>query len=175
MGALLADSAFLVATTTHTWNTPTERCRSGYSRGRLLPALPLLLRRSRRLFAVRGELSGETRRGGHSGTDEDDPPPAVPREVQLFKTPSQSDIQHPVLTKSKSCSASKSHCSLRSQPPRAPCDVSVFSDLDRHRGHNSQAPRGRRAQAWLQTTAGLCQKYDSGASCAGCVRSQCAR
>jgi hypothetical protein len=32
MGALLADSAFLVATTILTWNTPTERCRSGYSR-----------------------------------------------------------------------------------------------------------------------------------------------
>ena len=96
---------------------------------------------------------------------------------QLFKTStppslSQSDLQHPMLTKRKYCSATLSHCSLRSQPPRAPYDASVFSDLDRHRGHNSQAPRGRRAQAWLQTTAGLCRKYDSGASCAGYARSR---
>jgi hypothetical protein len=74
----------------------------------------------------------------------------VPREVQLFKTPSQSDIQHPMLTKIKSCSASKSRCSLRSQPPRAPCDVSVFSYLDRHRGvttHKHHVDVERRREA----------------------------
>ena len=100
-------------------------------------------RRELSALRMRGELSGQTCRDGHSGTDEDAPPPAVPREVQLFKTRSKSDIHHPVLSSKGYCSASLSHCSLRSQPPRVPLYAAVFSEAPSSIGTALTSPRGR--------------------------------
>ena len=111
---------------------------------------------------------------------------AIPARMRMLRLPqcparcssstrSQSDMHHRELHRKRYCSASLSHCSLRSQPTRVPLYASDFAEALSSIGTAVTSTCGRRAQAWLQTIAGLSRKYDSGGSCAGCVRSHCAR